>query len=92
MKRREFIQALGGAAPSGSLASAKTIGMVCVARFAASTALPPVRMTSTFNRTNSADISTNRSLRPSAQRYSIATVRPLIQLSSARRCSNAATK
>ena len=33
-------------------------------------------MTSTFSRTNSAAISDARSLRPSAQRYSIAMVRP----------------
>src|SRR5262245_20575787 len=36
-------------------------------------------MTSTFSRTNSAAISAARELRPSAQRYSIATVRPSIQ-------------
>jgi hypothetical protein len=33
-------------------------------------------MTPTLSRTNSAAISAERSLRPSAQRYSIATVRP----------------
>ena len=37
--------------------SAKTIGMTDVACFAARTALPPVTMTSTFSRTNSAAIS-----------------------------------
>ena len=35
-------------------------------------AVPPVTTTSTFSRTNSAATSANRSLRPSAQRYSIA--------------------
>jgi hypothetical protein len=39
-------------------------------------------MTSTLSRTNSAAISAKRSLRPSAQRNSIAMVRPSIQRSS----------
>ena len=76
--------------PSGSCASAKTIGMTDVACFAARTALPDVTMTSTFKRTNSAAISANRSLRPSAQRYSIAMVRPSIQPSSRSRSTKAA--
>ena len=40
-------------------------------------AAPAVTMTSTLSRTNSAAISAKRSLRPSAQRYSIATVATL---------------
>ena len=59
-------------APTGSFATAKTIGMTDVACFAAATARPAVTMTSTFRRTNSAAISAKRSARPSAQRYSIA--------------------
>ena len=51
---------------------------------------PDVTMTSTLSRTNSAAISAKRSLRPSAQRYSIATVRPSIQPSSRSRCTKAA--
>ena len=53
-------------------------------------AVPAVTMTSTLSRTNSAAISAKRSLRPSAQRYSIATVRPSIQPSSRSRCTKAA--
>ena len=49
-----------------------------------------VTMTSTLSRTNSAAISAKRSVRPSAQRYSIATVRPSIQPSSRSRCTKAA--
>jgi hypothetical protein len=63
--------------------------MVDVARFNAGTALPPVTMTSTFIRTNSAAISAKRSGRPSAQRCSIARLRPSIQPSSRIRCANA---
>ena len=48
-------------------------------------------MTSAFSRTNSTAISANRSMRPSAQRYSIATVRPSVQPSSRNRCTKAAT-
>ena len=48
-------------------------------------------MTSTLSRTSSAAISAARSLRPSAQRYSIATVRPSIQPSSRNRCTKGAT-
>ena len=48
-------------------------------------------MTSTLSRTNSAAISAKRSERPSAQRTSIATVRPSIQPSSRSRCAKAAT-
>ena len=77
--------------PTGSPATAKTIGMTDVACFAAATgAVPHVTMTSTLSRTNSAAISAKRSLRPSAQRYSIATVRPSIQPSSRSRCTKAA--
>jgi hypothetical protein len=77
-------------APTGSFATAKTIGMVDVACFAARSTPPDVRMTSTLSRTNSAAISAARSWRPSAQRYSIATVRPSLQPSSRSRCTNAA--
>ena len=77
--------------PTGSLASANTIGMTAVACFVARTALPDVTMTFTLRRTNSAAISAKRSLRPSAQRYSNATVRPSIQPSSCSRRSKAAT-
>ena len=76
--------------PTGSPATANTIGMTDVACFAATTAVPAVTMTSTLSRTNSAAISAKRSLRPSAQRYSIATVRPSIQPSSRSRCTKAA--
>ena len=79
--------------PTGSSASANTIGMTDVACFAARTgAAPAVTMTSTLSRTNSAAISAKRSLRPSAQRNSIATVRPSIQPSSRNRCTKAATQ
>jgi hypothetical protein len=44
-----------------------------------------------LSRTNSAAISAARSARASAQRYSIATVRPSIQPSSRNRCTKAAT-
>ena len=78
--------------PTGSPAVANTIGITDVACFAARTVgVLCVRITSTFSRTNSAAISEKRSLRPSAQRYSIATVRPSIQPSSRSRCTNAAT-
>jgi hypothetical protein len=59
-----------------SIAGAKTIGMADVVCFAAPAAPPDVTITSTFRRTNSPAISAKRSLRPSAQRYSIVTVRP----------------
>ena len=75
--------------PTGS-PSTKTIGMTDVACFAATAALPPATMTSTLSRTNSAAISAKRSLRPSAQRYSIARLRPSIQPSSRSRCTKAA--
>src|SRR4029077_2208377 len=64
--------------------------MVDVACFAATAAPPTVRMTSTLSRTNSAAISEKRSLRPSAQRYSIATVRPSVQPSSRSLCTKTA--
>ena len=50
-------------------------------------AVPAVTMTSTLSRTNSAAISASARLRPSAQRYSIATVRPSTQPSSRSRCT-----
>ena len=77
--------------PTGSPADANTIGITDVTCFAAMTfAVPAVTMTSTFRRTNSAAISAARSVRPSAQRYSIARVRPSIQPSSPSRCTRAA--
>ena len=76
--------------PTGSLAIAKTMGMTSVACLTATPALPVVTMTSTLSRTNSAAISENRSLRPSPQRYSIATLRPSVQPSSASRRTKAA--
>ena len=78
--------------PTGSPAAAMTIGMTDVACLAATTAsVADVTMTSTLRRTNSAAISAKRSLRPSAQRYSIVMVRPSIQPSSRRRCTKAVT-
>ncbi len=77
---------------TGSPATAKTIGMTDVACLAARiTAVPDVTMRSTLRRMNSAAISAARSVRPSAQRYSIAIVRPSIQPSSRSRCTKAAT-
>jgi hypothetical protein len=67
--------------------------MADVVFFAAMTAsVPAVTITSTFRRTNSAAISAKRSLRPSAQRYSIATVRPSIHPCSRMRWTNAAVQ
>jgi len=78
--------------PTGSPARGNTIGIADVACFAASAgAVPAVTMTSTLSRTNSAAISANRSLRPSAHRYSMATVWPSSQPSACRRRTNAAT-
>jgi hypothetical protein len=77
--------------PTGSFATANTIGMTDVACFAARSAVPDVTITSTFSRTNSAAISAKRSSRPSAQRYSTAMVRPSIQPRSRNRCTKAAT-
>jgi hypothetical protein len=55
------------------------MGMTDVAFFAATTAsVPAVTITSTFSRMNSVAISAKRSPRPSAQRYSITTVRSSI--------------
>ena len=76
--------------PTGSFASAKTMGMTDVACLSAGTALATVTMTSTLSRTNSAAISAKRSGRPSAQRYSIVTVRPSIQPRSPSRCTKTA--
>src|ERR1700730_5942607 len=63
--------------------------MTDVACFNARTALPELIITSTFSLTNSAAISAKRSDRPSAHRYSIATVRPSIQPSSPSRWTKA---
>ena len=76
--------------PSGSIATANTIGMTDVACFAAGAAVPDVTMISTLSRTNSDAISAKRSLCPSAQRNSMTTVRRSIQSSSCSRCTNAA--
>src|SRR3989454_4478247 len=77
--------------PTGSPAVANTIGITDVACFAARAGgVLCVRITSTLSRTNSAAISAKRSLRPSAQRYSIATLRPSLQRSSRSRCTKAA--
>ena len=77
--------------PTGSPATANTMGMADVACLVAMTsAFPDVTMTSTFRRTNSAAISAARSVRPSAQRYSIATLRPSLQSSSRSRWTKAA--
>jgi hypothetical protein len=76
--------------PTGSSTSAKTIGTTDDACFAATAAFPPVTITSTLSRTNSAAISAKRSVRPSAQRYWMATVRPSIQPSSCSRRTKAA--
>src|SRR5262249_2157707 len=75
--------------PTGSIATAKTIGMAVVTCTTVGTALPTVTITSTFKRTNSAAISTYRSVRQSDQRYSIAMVRFSIQPNS-RRCATKA--
>src|SRR5262245_52466295 len=78
--------------PTGSPAVEKTIGMIDVACLTAATCgVPDVTMTLTLRRTNSAAISAARWLLPSAQRYSITTVRPSIQPSSRSRCVKAAT-
>ena len=53
--------------------------------------VPQVTITSTLSRTNSVAISAKRSVRPSAQRYSIAKLRPSTQPSSRRRCRKAMT-
>jgi hypothetical protein len=63
--------------------------MTEVACLAAGTPAPEVTMTLTLSRTSSAAISAKRTLRPSAQRHSIATVLPSIQPSSRSRCTNA---
>jgi hypothetical protein len=77
------------ALPTGSEATANTIGMSDVACFAASAGtVPDVTMTLTFNRTNSDAISAKRSGRPSAQRYSIVRLRPSIQPCWPRLCAN----
>ena len=65
--------------------------MTDVACMTSRDAAPVETMTSTLSRTNSAAISAKRSARPSAQRYSIAMVRPSIQPKSRNRCTKAAT-
>src|SRR5262249_27991694 len=77
--------------PTGSPAVAKTIGITDVACLAASGGrVLCVTITSTLSRTNSAAISANRSLRPSAQRYSIVRLRPSLQPNSRNRWTKAA--
>jgi len=63
---------------TGSLLTTKTIGIVPVEAFAASTTSPPsmATMTRTLWRSNSAASAGSRSRWPSAQRYSIAKVSP----------------
>ena len=64
---------------TGSPAMKKTIGIVVVAAFSASTAgVVDVTITATWRRTRSAANAGSRSLRPSAQRYSIAKFWPSI--------------
>jgi hypothetical protein len=66
--------------PTGSPAVAKTMGMLDVACFAANVGTVLwVRMRSNFDLTSSAAISANRSLRPSAHRYSIFKFPPSVQ-------------
>ena len=79
---------------TGSPAAANTIGTAGAACFAAKLVarVPPVTMMSTLIRENSAAISAKRSLRASAQRYSIAIVRPSIQPRSWSRRANAAAR
>src|SRR5262249_37711419 len=78
---------------AGSPAVVNTIGITAVARLTATTgAVPHVTITSTLSRTNSLAISAERSLRPSAQRYSIAMLRASIQPSSRNRCTKAAAQ
>jgi hypothetical protein len=62
-------------AATGSVPRATMMGMVDVACFTTTAALSAVTITSTLRRTNSSAISPMRSGRPSAQRYSIVTVR-----------------
>ena len=79
-------------APTGSPASAITIGTTAVACFAVSAAgVPNVTMTSTLSPTNSVAISLYRSERPPAQRNAIATLRPSVQPSSRSRSTKADT-
>src|SRR5262245_66442112 len=77
--------------PTGSPAVANTIGINDVACLAASGGrVLCVTITSTLSRTNSKAISANRSLRPSAQRYSIVRLRPSLQPNSRNRWTKAA--
>ena len=74
--------------PTGSVASAKTIGIVTVACFAASAGpVAQVTIRSTFALANSVAISAARSFRPSAHRASIWRLRPSVQPSSPSRCT-----
>src|SRR5260221_657729 len=66
--------------------------MTDVTGFTPASTPPAVSITSTLSRTNSAAISAARSRLPPAQRYSIATVRPSIQPSSASRRTKAAVQ
>ena len=76
--------------PTGSPAVANTMGILDVACFATSVGTVLwVTMRSTFNLTNSAANSANRSLRPSAHRYAIFRLPPSVQPSCAIRRTNA---
>jgi hypothetical protein len=75
----------------GSPTATNTMGITDVACINARTdGVPDVTMASTLSRTNSAANSANRS-RPSAQRYSMATVLPTIHRSSPNRRAKATT-
>jgi hypothetical protein len=60
---------------TGSEPVTKTIGIVAVAAFAASTEPPDAAITATCRFTRSAASRGNRSYRPSAHRYSMPTLR-----------------
>ncbi len=77
---------------TGSVANAKTMGIIAVADFTVGTEGPSVTMRSTWRWTNSAAISASRSGRAFYQRYSISTVRPSIQPSARSRSTKASTQ
>ena len=80
--------------PTGSTAATMTMGIVLVASLAARVAPPPppVTMTSTFNRTNSAERAERRSSFPSACRYSMTMFFPSTYPSSRRPWRNASIR
>src|SRR5579872_776138 len=76
---------------TGAPAVANTIGITDVACFAARVGgVLWVRIMLTLRWTNSAAIAAKRSVCPSAQRYSMMTLRPSVQPSSPSRCTKAA--